>query len=204
MKNSALFLLLIFASCAPSYPVTSGADSSGYVSAEKSISGSMAGSAHDRKLQSDEILEAHVGKDKALVKENKALVEDLRRKGADVRSTRRGVVINLPDVLFDFDRYTLKDGALLTLNDISDVLKRVSHRRLSVEGHTDSIGKVVYNKELSSKRAQAVADELRKNGVTGSGMTVRGLGEGYPVATNNSEAGRSRNRRVEIIIENQM
>jgi outer membrane protein OmpA-like peptidoglycan-associated protein len=197
--------LLFVASCAqrgPAYPsysqtpeVTSGAD-------QAVAAGGMAGSAMDRKAQSDEELEAHVKRDQALIRENKRLVERLRIKGADVRSTHRGVVINLPDMLFEFDRYHLTKTAKITINEISFVLKDVTHRELSIEGHTDSIGKVVYNKQLSLKRAEAVANELKQKGVTGSGMKVRGLGEGYPIATNNSEAGRSRNRRVEIIIEN--
>jgi outer membrane protein OmpA-like peptidoglycan-associated protein len=166
------------------------------------LTGALAGSALDRQADSNRELEAHVAKNQALLEENRRLIDELRKKGADVYGTDRGVVVNLPDILFAFDRYELTHPAKITIAEISQVLKEVPHRGIMVEGHTDSIGTVVYNKQLSQKRAQVVASELKGKGVDGKLLTVRGLGEGYPVATNNSEVGRSRNRRVEIIIEN--
>ncbi len=152
------------------------------------------------KTESDQELGARSQKNQALVSENKRLIEKLRQKGADVRGTDRGVVINLSDVLFEFDRYHLTGAARIIIQEISSVLKDVSGRSISIEGHSDSIGKVLYNKQLSLRRAEVVASELRQHGVGSSYMKVRGFGEGYPVASNNSEEGRSRNRRVEIVI----
>lgn len=164
--------------------------------------GSMATSERDRSSQANSELEAHSKRDNALIAENTKYIESLRKMGADVRGTDRGVVINLPDVLFDFDRHTLTQRAKIILSDIASVLRPIATRSISVEGHTDSIGKVLYNKQLSLRRAEAVAGELRSHGVRGLGIQVRGLGEGYPVATNNSPEGQSKNRRVEIVIEN--
>jgi outer membrane protein OmpA-like peptidoglycan-associated protein len=93
-------------------------------------------------------------------------------------------------------------AAVRTISEISSVLRDIKDRPMSVEGHTDSVGTVLYNKQLSSKRAGVVASELGKYGINQAKLKIRGLGEGYPIATNNSDAGRSRNRRVEIIVEN--
>jgi len=166
------------------------------------ITGALAGSMMDRQADANRELESQLASSKAQIEENRRLIEELRAKGADVRGTDRGVVINLPDILFEFDRFTLTTPAVLTVGEISDVLTQIPHRRIVIEGHTDSIGTVVYNKQLSQRRADVVASELRKRGVKGDILKSRGLGEGYPIATHTSEAGRSRNRRVEIIIEN--
>lgn len=143
-----------------------------------------------------------VGLEELPVGTSSELVKTLRFSGADAQATKRGVVINLPDAFFEFDKYVLTPDAIRALTEISQVLKRVPDRSLSIEGHTDYIGRVTYNKDLSLKRASSVASQLRSKGVSGREMLVRGFGEGYPVATNNSEEGRSRNRRVEIIISN--
>lgn len=136
------------------------------------------------------------------IAENRRLIEALRSRGADVRATKRGVVINLPDILFEFDRSALTPEAKRTIGEISDVLLSATHRSLAIEGHTDSIGTVLYNKQLSRQRAYGVSEELAQYGIPEKQMNVRGFGEGSPRFTNNSEKGRARNRRVEIIIEN--
>ncbi|MDD2941391.1 MAG: OmpA family protein [bacterium] len=136
------------------------------------------------------------------LEENRRLIEELRRRGADAWSSDRGVVINLPDVLFEFDRSDLTRDAHYTIEEIAEVINGVRDRQIAVEGHTDSIGSVTYNRDLSTRRARAVARGLESKGVPAGQMVVRGYGEGAPIATNNSEAGRARNRRVEVIIEN--
>lgn len=166
------------------------------------ITGALAGSALDREAEKNRQLEAHIQEQERRIAENAALIEQLKSKGADVRGTERGVVVNLPDILFEFDRATLTPAAIRTITEISTVLSDVKGRSISVEGHTDSVGSVLYNKQLSLKRASAVTSELLRHGLDSKEIATRGLGEGYPVATNNSEIGRSRNRRVEIIVEN--
>ena len=138
------------------------------------------------------------------IEENRRLIEELRKKGLDVEQSDRGVVVNLPDILFGFDKAQLTRRAEETVAEIAKVLRNHAGRRaISIEGHTDSIGGSSYNRDLSYRRARAVFKELRANGIDDSRMQVEGYGEGAPIATNNSEMGRARNRRVEVVIENQ-
>lgn len=141
---------------------------------------------------------------------NRALIEELKSKQLDVRETRRGVVVNLPDVLFEFNKATLTSGSRAKVRDISDVLSggSVRGRRVSVEGHTDSIGSDSYNQQLSERRAESVAQVLETAGVDPGRVRSRGFGEKYPIAPNQTSdgddnpGGRAKNRRVEVIIEN--
>lgn len=166
------------------------------------IGGALVGNSLDRMDQENASLEGQLQKNQELLEENRRLIDELRSRGADVRATDRGVVINLPDILFEFDRARLTPPAIRTIGEIAEVVRGVKDRPVAVEGHTDSIGSIVYNKDLSRRRAESVARELSQLGVPRDQMTTRGYGEGRPLATNNSEAGRARNRRVEIIIEN--
>lgn len=172
------------------------------------VEGRQAGGPTGDKDEGFSVKQVQVGQEKekseetVLIKNNSDLVKALRFSGADAHATKRGVVIDLPDAFFEFDRYVLTPDAIRALKEISRILKGVPERSFSIEGHTDYIGRVTYNKDLSLKRASSVASELKSQGVKGREILVRGLGEGYPVATNNSEFGRSRNRRVEIVISN--
>ncbi|MCL4165068.1 UNVERIFIED_CONTAM: hypothetical protein GTU68_011927, partial [Idotea baltica] len=103
---------------------------------------------------------------------------------------------------FQFDRAELTPEAHRTIVEVSEVILPIRDREISVEGHTDSIGTVTYNKDLSRRRAEQVSSKLSSQGVPRRQLRVVGFGEGAPIATNNSEAGRARNRRVEVIIEN--
>ncbi len=137
-----------------------------------------------------------------IIRENQQLIEELRGKGLDVRKTDRGVVVNLPDVLFEFDSARLTPRAQDTVAEISQGVRELGDRHISVEGHTDSVGTVSYNQQLSLARARSVANELSASGVSRRQISTRGFGESDPVASNNSAAGRAKNRRVEVIIEN--
>jgi outer membrane protein OmpA-like peptidoglycan-associated protein len=166
------------------------------------LGGALVGNSLDRMDQENAATEAQLQQNERLLAENRRLIDELRSRGADVRATDRGVVVNLPDILFEFDRARLTPEARRTLSEIGGVIRDVKGRPIAVEGHTDSIGTMVYNKDLSRRRAQSVTSELNALGVPGRQITTRGYGEGRPIATNNTEAGRARNRRVEIIIEN--
>lgn len=134
--------------------------------------------------------------------ENRRILEELRNRGADVRESDRGVVINLPDVLFESGSSALTPEAYRATAEIAEVLKGIAGRRVSVEGHTDSVGTIAFNQRLSEERARAVSQQLTDRGVGKSQVATVGFGETDPVASNLSEAGRRRNRRVEVVVEN--
>lgn len=113
--------------------------------------------------------------------------------------TKRGMVMTLSDVLFDTGAATLKPGADLALNRLADFMRQNPDIRIMIEGHTDSRGAAEYNQELSMRRARSVADALAGRGVTGERVEAIGRGEDYPVASNDTNAGRQQNRRVEVI-----
>jgi OmpA-OmpF porin, OOP family len=112
--------------------------------------------------------------------------------------------LTLSDVLFEFDKADLKPGALRGLSPLIAFAKENPDVKIVLEGHTDSVGSDSYNLKLSQERAEAVQDFLLKNGLAAASLTARGLGESYPVATNDTAAGRQQNRRVQIIVTNEL
>lgn len=115
------------------------------------------------------------------------------------KPTDRGMVLTLGDVLFDTGRSTLKPGAMKTIDDLASFMQQHPERKVLIEGYTDSVGGEEMNQELSERRADAVRDALMRRSVPFDRVQVHGLGERYPVATNDSGAGRQQNRRVEVV-----
>jgi outer membrane protein OmpA-like peptidoglycan-associated protein len=122
----------------------------------------------------------------------------------ETRDSARGLIVNMSDVLFDFNKWTLKPGAREKLSKISGIVLAYPGLRLEVEGHTDSVGSDEYNQTLSEKRAFAVRDYLVQQGINGNSVTARGFGKVNPVASNDSAAGRQRNRRVELVVSGEV
>jgi outer membrane protein OmpA-like peptidoglycan-associated protein len=119
----------------------------------------------------------------------------------DVDTDRRGLVIRLGDVLFDFDSARLRGDSREKLDRVADLLKRkYPDRELIVEGHTDSIGGREYNRRLSVDRARSVAEYLKQRAGTDK-LSYRGFGADRPIAGNGTKEERQKNRRVEIIIK---
>jgi outer membrane protein OmpA-like peptidoglycan-associated protein len=118
----------------------------------------------------------------------------------ETRETARGLIVNISDVLFDFDKYTLKAGAREKLAKVSGILLAYPGLKIQLEGHTDSVGTDDYNMKLSEQRAGAVRDYLTTQGVASTGLTAVGLGKADPVASNGTDAGRQQNRRVEMVV----
>ena len=116
------------------------------------------------------------------------------------RDTARGLIVSMPDVLFDFNKYTLKPEARERLARISGIVLAYPDLKLQVEGYTDSIGSDEYNQTLSDKRAEAVRDYIVTSGVSMNNVAARGMGKADPVADNSTAAGRQLNRRVEMIV----
>jgi len=123
--------------------------------------------------------------------------KDLQELAA--KSTERGIVVTLPDVLFDSGRAELQGGGVHALQTVASVLNNHPERRVMVEGFTDSQGSDEYNRELAGRRAEAVKDELQQLGVPNRNIETRAYGKAYPVADNSTAAGRQQNRRVEIV-----
>src|SRR5580704_15398401 len=125
-------------------------------------------------------------------------LQDLQAK-----QTERGMVMTLSDVLFDTGQATLKPGADRALDRLAQFLKDSNGTRVVIEGHTDSVGTDDYNLGLSERRAQSVAAALSARGVSADRIDTKGLGKAYPVASNDTQAGRQQNRRVEIVFSDQ-
>jgi outer membrane protein OmpA-like peptidoglycan-associated protein len=125
-------------------------------------------------------------------------LQDLQAK-----QTARGMVMTLSDVLFDTAQATLKPGADRALDRLAQFLKDSPGTNVLIEGHTDSVGTDDYNLVLSQRRAQSVADALSTRGVATDRVQTKGLGKAYPVASNDTQAGRQQNRRVEIVFSDQ-
>ena len=111
------------------------------------------------------------------------------------------------DVLFDFDKWTIKKEAEGTLSKLANGIKELNKKQIVIEGHTDSKGSDSYNLDLSQKRAESVRDWfMSKGGITGIQFQTKGYGETKPVAHNtkpdgsDNPEGRALNRRVEIKI----
>ena len=102
------------------------------------------------------------------------------------------------EVLFDFNSSALRPASRESLRDMANVFQNYPNTTLYVEGHTDSIGSASYNKRLSLRRADSVANYLEELGVKGSRINTYGFGKSQPRATNSTAAGRQLNRRVEI------
>ena len=116
------------------------------------------------------------------------------------KQTDRGLVLTLGDVLFETGKADLRAGALRNLYPLVTFLQKYPERQVMIEGHTDSVGSESSNLDLSQRRADAVRAFLLQNGANASQITARGYGKTSPVASNDTEAGRQQNRRVEIII----
>jgi len=166
------------------------------------LTGAVVGNEMDKSETRDREYDDRLDRNERVIQENQRLLEQLRLKGVDVRMSDRGVVMNLPDVLFAFDSANLSSVARNDLYEISEILSELDGRLISVEGHTDSVGTVGYNQRLSLRRANAVVEQLTLNGIPRDNITTRGFGQSDPIASNATEEGRSRNRRVEIIVEN--
>lgn len=104
------------------------------------------------------------------------------------------------DVTFDTNSTVVRPGLQSEINRVASVLNQYPNTLVRVEGHTDSIGSDQYNMDLSIRRANAVKTLLVQRGIADSRIDAVGYGKTMPVATNDTEAGRQRNRRVEIKI----
>ncbi len=118
--------------------------------------------------------------------------------------TPRGLVVNMQDVLFDTGKYTLKEPAREALAKISGIVISHPGLNLQIEGYTDSTGSDELNQKLSEQRSDSVRDYLMRQGLNSQTMTAMGYGKQYPVAPNDTASGRSKNRRVELVVSGEV
>jgi len=130
--------------------------------------------------------------------------ESLRRRleYLELRETDRGVVITLGDVLFASGETTLQPEARQQLPDVVELLQGEPGKQVRIEGHTDSTGSTSANLRISEQRAEAVKNALVELGVDAGRIRAVGMGEDFPIASNDSAEGRSQNRRVDVILLN--
>lgn len=112
----------------------------------------------------------------------------------------RGLIMNMSDVLFDFNKYTLKTEAREKLAKVSGILLAYPNLKLQVEGYTDNIGSDEYNQKLSEERADSVRDYLVAQSVADASISARGYGKSDPIADNSTNSGRAQNRRVQLVV----
>jgi outer membrane protein OmpA-like peptidoglycan-associated protein len=128
---------------------------------------------------------------------------DLRRQtagtGVDVIRQGDDLILRMPSgITFPVDSSAIQPQFRSTLDGVAQTLASYNQTYIDVLGHTDSTGSDAYNQALSERRAQSVADYLSTRGVARARMGIRGFGETQPIASNETEEGRSQNRRVEI------
>jgi outer membrane protein OmpA-like peptidoglycan-associated protein len=157
---------------------------------------------------------AEASRARAEAERARVAAEAMEREKADLRArlqqqlnlvlethqSARGLIVNMSDVLFDFDRATLRPGAREKLAKVAGILLVYPDLQLEVEGHTDSVGTDDYNDRLSTLRAESVRDFLVREGISADSIMARGVGESRPVVSNDTAEGRQQNRRVELVV----
>jgi len=118
----------------------------------------------------------------------------------ETRQSARGLIVSMPDVLFDFNKYSLKTEARERLAKVSGILMAYPGLNVKVEGHTDNVGSQDYNRRLSDERAETVRAFMVSQGVLPDIITAQGFGMNQPVVPNDTAAGRAKNRRVELVV----
>ncbi len=136
-------------------------------------------------------------------KQEKQLRQDMAGTGVEVQKDAATGALNLVmpgNITFATDSSNIAPQFTGTLSDVAGVLKQYDKTTIVVEGHTDSTGAASYNQNLSVQRASSVANYLSSMGVASNRLQVMGMGESQPIASNDTEAGKAQNRRVEIRI----
>jgi outer membrane protein OmpA-like peptidoglycan-associated protein len=121
----------------------------------------------------------------------------------ETRDTARGLIVNMPDVLFDTGKSDLKPAARERLAKIAGILLAYPDIKVEIDGYTDSTGSLEFNERLSQARAEAVHSYLGAQGVKSDSMTTQGFGPNNPIASNETSSGRQQNRRVEMVVSGQ-
>jgi outer membrane protein OmpA-like peptidoglycan-associated protein len=133
----------------------------------------------------------------------KELRAELVGSGVQVATTADGQIhlIMPSNITFATDSSVFQPSFNRVLDSVAKVLSKYDKTIVAITGHTDNTGTVAYNNQLSLRRAAAVADYLKLRGVATARLGVSGAGSSYPIASNDTEAGRAQNRRVEVSLQ---
>jgi outer membrane protein OmpA-like peptidoglycan-associated protein len=118
----------------------------------------------------------------------------------ETKDTARGLIVSMPDVLFDTGKSDLKSTARERLAKVAGILIAYPDIHVEIDGYTDSTGSLELNERLSQERADAVRSYLSSQGVNSSAITTQGFGPSQPIASNDTASGRQQNRRVELVV----
>ena len=129
------------------------------------------------------------------------LRRDLGNDNVSIQNTGDRLIVTLPqDILFATDSFAVRSDLTRDLNTVASNLQAYPNSTIQIVGHTDSDGDAAYNQQLSERRANTVADVLLDAGIPFARLLTFGRGESQPLASNLDPAGKSQNRRVEIVI----
>ena len=134
-------------------------------------------------------------------KQEQEFRDELAGSGVEVYRDGDNIRLSIPgNITFATGSSTIVTGFYPVLDDVSKVLNRYEKTKLSIAGHTDSVGDASYNTQLSMQRANSVASYLQGTGVNTNRLQTLGMGESQPIASNDNEQGRKQNRRVELSV----
>lgn len=156
--------------------------------------------AMERQAANDAQVGEQAARQRTLDAESRSRLLEAQLLELQARKTDRGMVVTLGDVLFDTNLAQLKTGGIRNVERLADFVRQYPQRNVMIEGFTDSTGSDSRNQELSDERAGAVRTALLGMGIGAERITSRGYGDAYPVAGNDTAAGRQMNRRVEIVV----
>jgi len=156
----------------------------------------------DKAKRETNIAQAQTVDAQRMAAESEAHARHLEAMLADMSATKtdRGMMVTLSDVLFDVDQAQLKADGMRNVQKLAEFMKQYPQRAVLIEGHTDSTGSAAHNMDLSNRRAEAVGAALEGMGISRERIVIRGYGEKYPVAGNDTAANRQLNRRVEVFV----
>ncbi|MEL6923614.1 MAG: OmpA family protein [Bacteroidota bacterium] len=154
-----------------------------------------------RESRSDHLNYAYYYIDDILVRKKEPIIDvPVREDDLTKVHIERGKVIQLRNIFFDSDKAELLPRSYIELNKLVQLMQRNPNMVIEVAGHTDSVGDHLYNISLSQNRARAVATYLIRHGIDPKRTHYKGFGSTSPIASNDTEAGRQMNRRVEFLV----
>ncbi|HEX3007452.1 MAG TPA: OmpA family protein [Bacteroidales bacterium] len=205
MKKVILYILsfmLIFSACKTSRAFRGGAIGTGTGAVIGGVIGKTAGNTALGAVigaavggATGAVIGRQMDKQAEEIKNNVPNAEVIHKPGEE------GIIINFNSgVLFAFNKADLTPASIKSIEELATILNKYPDTDVLIEGHTDDKGSDDYNLKLSEKRADAVSDYLRNKNIPASRLRTVGYGEKQPVASNDTEQGRSQNRRVTFVI----